>query len=358
MKLAQIPKSEPPRIFISHAWEDKTLVRRLETALKAAGAEVWVDHVGVRGGDNLPERISEALDWCDTLVLVWSQAAANSRWVKLEWTNAISLDKHIVPCPCDKTALPSILAHKAYVDFSDAAPGVQELLRALQLTPPMSVVAPEPTASPTSLPHSPLIATVPPPAPKPRQDEPAAKPRQNKPPVAKPMQTARPAIIQLRHTPINPLSEEAAKQMLREKDFYDSAWNASAKGLAHQYESLERNGARLVIDHATGLTWQQSGPENYMPFEKATDYIRQLNAKNYGGHADWRLPTLEEAMSLMESKMSGDLYIDAKFDAKQWWIWTADIFSAGRAWFVGFIGGFCHPSDVGMDSSYVRAVRS
>ncbi len=51
-----------PRIFISHAWEDKPLVRRLEAELQAAGAEVWVDHVGIRGGDNLPERISEAED--------------------------------------------------------------------------------------------------------------------------------------------------------------------------------------------------------------------------------------------------------------------------------------------------------
>jgi hypothetical protein len=44
MSLAKAPKIEPPRIFISHAWEDKTLVRRLEKALADAGAEVWVDH--------------------------------------------------------------------------------------------------------------------------------------------------------------------------------------------------------------------------------------------------------------------------------------------------------------------------
>lgn len=38
----------------------QALVRRLETELKAAGAEVWVDHAGVRGGDNLPKEISAA----------------------------------------------------------------------------------------------------------------------------------------------------------------------------------------------------------------------------------------------------------------------------------------------------------
>ncbi len=56
------PQLGKPRILICHAWVDKPLVRRLEAELQAAGAEVWVDHSGIRGGDNLPERISEALE--------------------------------------------------------------------------------------------------------------------------------------------------------------------------------------------------------------------------------------------------------------------------------------------------------
>jgi predicted esterase len=95
--MAQEPKMDKPRIFISHAWEDKALVRRLEKTLADAGAQVWVDHAGIRGGDNLPERINDALERCNTLLLVWSKAAKSSHWVKLEWTNAISLRKLIIP---------------------------------------------------------------------------------------------------------------------------------------------------------------------------------------------------------------------------------------------------------------------
>jgi hypothetical protein len=73
---------EPPKIFISHSWDNKSLVRRLEAELKAAGAEVWVDHAGVRGGENLPKEISAALAWCNTVILVWSQSAAQSRSLK------------------------------------------------------------------------------------------------------------------------------------------------------------------------------------------------------------------------------------------------------------------------------------
>jgi len=335
--LGKTPAPEPPRVFISHTWEekDKTLTHILENALSAAGAEVWVDHAGIRGGDNLPKQINDALDWCNTLVLVWSKAAKASHWVELEWSNAISLQKRIIPCPHDGTPIPPILAHKAYVNFANEAEGLRQLLAALQLQS-LSRPAQDAVVSPASSPHSPMIQT-PPPIPK-------APPK-------------RPALIQLRATPINPLPEEAVQQMLREKNFYNRYWNASGKGVNHQYESVERNDANLVIDHATGLTWQQSGSENRMNFEEAADYVRQLQAENYGGYADWRLPTLEEAMSLMETEKSGDLHIDAKFDAKQSWIWTADISSAGRAWFVSFSFGSCARRDIDGDN-YVRAVRS
>src|SRR5262245_57551379 len=133
MSSGKTQQIEAPRIFISHAWEDKELVRCLEAQLKSAGAEVWVDHAGIRGGDNLPERINDALEWCNTLLLIWSKAAAGSRWVKLEWTNAISLERLVIPCPLDKALLPSILANTVYIDFSDEEKGVRELREALRL---------------------------------------------------------------------------------------------------------------------------------------------------------------------------------------------------------------------------------
>jgi len=137
-----------PKIFISHAWEDKALVRRLEAELKAAGAETWVDHSGVHGGDNLPKRISDALTWCDTVLLVWSEAASKSHWVELEWTNALSLRKTIIPCRVDQTPLPALLANVLYVDCRDFAKGFTQLQQALHLDP--SATKPEPPPSSTT----------------------------------------------------------------------------------------------------------------------------------------------------------------------------------------------------------------
>jgi hypothetical protein len=94
-----------------------------------------------------------------------------------------------------------------------------------------------------------------------------------------------------------------------------------------------------------------------MTYADAENYIRELNKKGVAGYNDWRLPTLEEAMSLMEpSEKHGDLYIDPVFDKTQRWIWTADKLRAGVAWVVSFGSGYCRSALV-VYSFCVRAVR-
>ena len=78
-------------------------------------------------------------------------------------------------------------------------------------------------------------------------------------------------------------------------------------------------------------------------------------------HKDWRLPTLEEAMSLMKSCQNNEgLYIDLIFNAKQRWIWTADQVKdkPGAAWAVNFNGGYCSWCYFYNIYVYMRAVRS
>jgi serine/threonine-protein kinase len=103
--------------------------------------------------------------------------------------------------------------------------------------------------------------------------------------------------------------------------------------------------------------WQQSGSRDSINYADAKKYIRDLNQQRFAGHNDWRLPTLEEAMSLMEPTKHGELYLDPIFDRTQRWIWTADKESAGRAWDVNFYVGLCGHYDFGGYDD-VRAVRS
>ncbi len=174
-------------------------------------------------------------------------------------------------------------------------------------------------------------------------------------PMAKPApRSGRP---KLRSKPLQDFSEDAVKEMLGDRGFFDSDWNGAGKGVAHAYEINDRDGDKVVTDSDTGLMWQQSGSAKSMSFESAKKYVQGLNKNKHAGFNDWRLPTLEEAMSLMEPKKNeAGLYIDPKFDSNQEWIWTADKKSASRAWAVYFDYGLCSHLPVDIDT-FVRAVR-
>ncbi|MBN1348141.1 DUF1566 domain-containing protein [candidate division KSB1 bacterium] len=163
----------------------------------------------------------------------------------------------------------------------------------------------------------------------------------------------------LRSTPAT-LSEDSVRVMLKEKNLFHSVWNEESSGFANQFDSQEIKGDKVIIDGATGLMWQQSGSPDLMIYDNAKKWIADLNRKGYAGFHDWRLPTLEEAMSLIEpEKRHSDLYIEPAFDKTQFLIWTSDMVKGGsRAWIVGFLNGDCYGFDLLGFSSYVRAVRS
>ena len=127
-------------------------------------------------------------------------------------------------------------------------------------------------------------------------------------------------------------------------------------------QDVSRSSASAVI-HVGSIDTRNKERDTHLrgpDFFDAKKYIENLNAKDFAGLRDWRLPTLEEAMSLMEpEKKNGDLYIDPVFNKKQQWIGTADtVKGEPRAWIVYFDGGYCYCSSYLYFTNYVRAVRS
>jgi len=412
-----------PKIFISYAWKNQTIAKRLQSDLQRDGVEVFVDYEKISGGDSLPERISAALEWCNTLVLLWSADSAQSYYVSQEWTSAFHLQKRIIACVLDGAPLPALLAGRLYLNFTPYETGYAQLCRSLGVTPKMSAEkTPPPEAPKSKLPPQHVEMPVPQlpdekresPLPKrksvadafrrkPKSPEPTSvlKPPEvfddtNATEMAMPSRWSRRKIVSVIigiiaisfligkiickepappiSTPTKPektspsqtvqhfrdkpatLSVEEVNTMLTKYGFYDALKNKNGKGISHRYKPETIAGGKIVHDEATGLTWQQSGSLNYTSFADAEKYVRDLNAKKLAGYDNWRLPTLEEAMSLIEPKEpDSDLYIDLLFDRKQSWIWTADRYSAGRAWYVYFGNGSC---DHFVVDGYVRAVRS
>jgi uncharacterized protein YjbI with pentapeptide repeats len=147
----------------------------------------------------------------------------------------------------------------------------------------------------------------------------------------------------------------------------------------NDYNLKARRGDKVVVDNATGLMWHQSGSDDQVKWGEAKYWVEDLNSEGYAGYQDWRLPTLEEVVSLIESsrknrwlptleellESSGkgtDLYMNHVFSKQQKWSWTGDKdeYEGGseNVWGVLCDFGFVVSSDPIYERLNVRPVRS
>lgn len=151
------------------------------------------------------------------------------------------------------------------------------------------------------------------------------------------------------------VSADQVKISLAKHGFYEKQWNGAGQGVAHQYQTQVLDDAVVVSDGATGLMWQKGG-QRQLTFAKAATTLEQLNAQRFAGFNDWRLPTVDEAMSLMQPETHGDLHIDPVFERGIHFIWTADHTTDGRVWMLYFHDGKLAGESEEFNA-WVRAVR-
>ncbi|MEE4302150.1 MAG: toll/interleukin-1 receptor domain-containing protein [Pseudomonadales bacterium] len=70
-------------IFLSYASEDRERVRPLVAALEAEGLSVWWDRE-LRPGPSFDLEIERAIEAARCVVVVWSEHAVASEWVRSE----------------------------------------------------------------------------------------------------------------------------------------------------------------------------------------------------------------------------------------------------------------------------------
>jgi len=106
--------------FISHSSSDREVAGELERALEADGLIVWLDDSDIRVGALLGKELQSSILECRVLVLLWSAAAAQSRYVNSEWLMALHQDRFILGCTLDETSLPQCLENNIFLDLRTA----------------------------------------------------------------------------------------------------------------------------------------------------------------------------------------------------------------------------------------------
>jgi len=121
-----------------------------------------------------------------------------------------------------------------------------------------------------------------------------------------------------------------------------------------------------IHDKDNTYTWCDSNPETNGGSAgtcgngtDTEDFINALNTANFGGHSDWRMPTIKELTALVNLGIYTPL-IDTSFfpNTKSAGYWSSTAYNATYAWLVGFNDGAVYgPSTYKSSTYFARAVR-
>jgi len=127
--------------------------------------------------------------------------------------------------------------------------------------------------------------------------------------------------------------ESEIPALIRKYDFFEKTHNPG--GTFQNCLSRTRD-AESVYDIKTRLVWQRGGSD-ISSARQLQGWLLENNHNKISGYDNWRLPTIEEALSLIgRVKGRHGLYIHPCFDPKQGYIYTADRRKPGGYWFVDF----------------------
>jgi hypothetical protein len=132
------------------------------------------------------------------------------------------------------------------------------------------------------------------------------------------------------------LTEEEAGQLIKAHDLIDHERNPD--GQFRNYLT-DNNDGLTVTDKVTALVWQRGGLD-IMSSRMLRKAVEELNQEGFAGHSDWRLPTLTEALSLMEREQNAKgQHLHPAFSADQPFIFVDAVRRPGGQWFVDFKQG-------------------
>jgi serine/threonine-protein kinase len=97
----------------------------------------------------------------------------------------------------------------------------------------------------------------------------------------------------------------------------------------------------VALEKNSGLYWQRRGAGFTLDWRQAGEYVSHLNSSNWQGRSSWRLPTLEEAVTILNPPLHGVSCSGwPLFDSTIHWLWTGDHCTKKQAWMVDVVESF------------------
>jgi hypothetical protein len=85
-----------PRIFISHASGDAWVARQIAQHIRARGADTFLDCEQIEHGDDFEEKILEAAQQCNELLVLFTPTARERKYVWMEIGMFLGAKKRVV----------------------------------------------------------------------------------------------------------------------------------------------------------------------------------------------------------------------------------------------------------------------
>jgi len=151
------------------------------------------------------------------------------------------------------------------------------------------------------------------------------------------------------------INDDQLADVIRKWDFFDVECNPTGR-FANSFVASTH--PEVIVDQRTSLMWQRDGLD-INSIRAIQRNIDALNTKSFAGFSDWRLPTMEEALSLMEPvKNAKDLYLKPCFSKEQPFIFVAAQRKPGGYWFVDYKQGRAFWSSGTIPGGFGRLVRT
>jgi TIR domain len=153
MTLVSTVSPEPPRAFLSYAWEDRVLAERLANALHANGIETWWAGWSIGAGDSLRQKIDEGLAGCTHFLVLLTPTSITKPWVNQEMDAALvrKLDEETrfiaVRSSMPANALPPLLKGMLSPPIDDFDVDVAQLVNDIHGISRKPALGPSPTAA-------------------------------------------------------------------------------------------------------------------------------------------------------------------------------------------------------------------